>query len=139
MIGKIGSRLRQLRFWRKKRSVAACSACDLLDSDDANVVIANVCGADAASGLEDITKSIQNLQLLYEDVMNGTVLTEILIGAPQMTTTPSLSISADLDHIIYSIGPRTKTLGGVPGEKIIFSDKPASYAMLADKIYNDFV
>ncbi|XP_062604574.1 uncharacterized protein LOC134266342 [Saccostrea cucullata] len=139
LIGNIGSGLRKLKFWRKKRSVAACSACDLLDSDDANVVIANVCGADAASGLKNLTTSIQNLELLYEDAINGTILTEVLTGAPQMTMSPSLSVSAELDHIIYSIGTTTKTLAGEPGEKIIFTDKPASYAMLADKIYNDFV
>ncbi|XP_061182355.1 uncharacterized protein LOC133190679 [Saccostrea echinata] len=138
LVGNIGSELRKLRFWRKKRS-AACSACDQLQSDDSTVVIANVCGADAANGLANLSKSIENLQLLYEDAINGTVLTEIHTGTPQMTMSPSLSVSADLDHIIYSIETTTKTLAGVPGEKIIFTDKPASYAMLADKIYNDFV
>ncbi|XP_048759021.2 uncharacterized protein LOC125668714 [Ostrea edulis] len=137
LVGNIGSELSKLKFWRRKRS--ACLACEKLNSDDATVIITNVCGTGVAKSLSDLTKSIENLQLLYEDAINGTILTQIITGDPQMVMSPTLTVSGELQNVTYSIDTTTKTLTGKSGETIIFTDKPTSYTMLADKIYQDFV
>ncbi|XP_048760165.1 uncharacterized protein LOC125669597 [Ostrea edulis] len=137
LVGNIGNELSKLKFWRRKRS--ACVACDNLNSEDSAVIIRNVCGASVAKSLSDLTKSIENLQLLYEDAINGTILTQIITGDPEMVMSPTLTVSGELQNVTYSIDTTTKTLTGKSGETIIFTDKPTSYTMLADKIYQDFV
>lgn len=137
LVGDIGGKLSKLKFWRKRRS--ACSDCEKLSSKDPNTVITNVCGANVAKQLTDLTKSLENLQELYEDSVNGTVVTELVIGDPQMTYSPSFKVVADLQSLTYNIGATKKTLQGFAGEIINFTDKPTSYDFLADKIYQDFV
>jgi hypothetical protein len=56
-----------------------------------------------------------------------------------MVMSPTFSVYGDLQSVTYSISTTTKILTGKAGEKIIFTDKPTSYTMLADKIYKDFV
>ncbi|XP_048761602.1 uncharacterized protein LOC125670456 [Ostrea edulis] len=136
-VGEIGNGLSKLKFWRRKRS--ACAACGKLDSEDSNVIITNVCGASVAKSLGDLTKSIENLQLLYEDAINGTILTQIITGDPKMVTSPVFAVSAELQSVTYSTGTITRTIRGRPEERIVFTDKEKSYALLADKIYKNFV
>ena len=64
---------------------------------------------------------------------------QLVTGDPQMKLSPTLTVVADLQTATYSVGTTTKKLTGTAGEIINFTDKPASYDMLAEKIYNDFV
>ena len=64
---------------------------------------------------------------------------QLVTGDPNMKLSPTLTVVADLQTATYSVGTTTKKLTGTAGEIINFTDKPASYDMLAEKIYNDFV